>query len=292
MQHVVYLVVTWLLCGWTLSVSAQNKVKPRIVFVTGDHEYGSERTMPLLAAALEKNFGMKTTVLWAVNEKGEKDEMYEKNIPGLEALNKADLAVFFLRWRQLPAEQVALIEKYLDSGRPVMGFRTSSHAFNYAKGDPLERWNAFGEFAFGTPPGWGAAGHNHYGHQASTDVFVAPNQARHPILFGVQTNFHVRSWLYQVLPDYPPANATQILLGQAVKPNRPAQVNPVAWTWQTKSGGRSFYTSMGHPEDFKEEAFQRMVVNATYWCLGRSSPKKWPGPLEIDVPYEKVKKEK
>ena len=37
--------------------------KPLVVFVTGDHEYGSESTMPLLAAELEKNYGMRTIVL-------------------------------------------------------------------------------------------------------------------------------------------------------------------------------------------------------------------------------------
>ena len=59
-----------------------------LVFVTGDHEYGSEKTMPLLAKELEKKFGMKTTVLYAVNENGERDENYEKNIPGLEKLEQ------------------------------------------------------------------------------------------------------------------------------------------------------------------------------------------------------------
>ena len=71
-----------------------------IVFVTGDHEYSSERTMPLLAAALQTNFGFRTTVLYAAEPGGRRNESYEKNIPGLEALRTADLAVFFLRWRQ------------------------------------------------------------------------------------------------------------------------------------------------------------------------------------------------
>ena len=89
----------------TFPGAAAEKQKPHIVFVTGDHEYGSERTMPLLAKELEKNYGFRTTVLLATNEKGERDENYEKNIPGLEALTNANLAVFFLRWRLLPADQ-------------------------------------------------------------------------------------------------------------------------------------------------------------------------------------------
>ena len=122
---------------------------------------------------------MKTTVL-----KAYPDQDAETNIPGLEALAKADLAVFFLRWRQLPASQVAHIQAYLDSGKPLMGFRTSSHAFNYPKGHALEQWNAFGAEAFGTPPGWGKEGHTHYGHESSTDVSVIPAAAEHPVLTG------------------------------------------------------------------------------------------------------------
>ena len=142
------------------AVSAAAPQKPLVVFVTGDHEYSGELTLPLIAAELEKNYGMRTKVL-----KAYPDYNGEKDIPGLEALREADLAVFFLRWRQLPQEQLDYIDAYLKSGKPVMGFRTTTHAFNYPEGDPRIRWNAFGEFAFGAPPGWGGkAAHTHYGH--------------------------------------------------------------------------------------------------------------------------------
>ena len=184
--------------------------RPHVVFVTGDHEYSGEATMPLLAQELEKNYGMKATVL-----KAYPDQDSETDIPGLEALAKADLAVFFLRWRQLPASQVAHIRAYLDSGRPVMGFRTSSHSFNYPKGHDLEQWNAFGSEAFGTPPGWGKEGHTHYGHESSTDVSIVPAAAGHPVLQGVTGPFHVRSWLYQVRPNWPPADAVCVTARQS-----------------------------------------------------------------------------
>lgn len=261
---------------------------PHLVFITGDHEYSSERTMPLLAKGLEKNYGFRTTVLFATNEKGERDESYEKNIPGLEALTNADLAVFFLRWRLLPAEQVKRIEDYLKSGKPAVGLRTTSHAFHYPKGDALEKWNSFGELAFGTPPGWGAAGHTHYGHNSSTDVFISPAAAGNPILKGIATNFHVRSWLYRVAPDFPPTNATRLLIGSAVNPDKPAITNPVAWTWTNRFGGRAFFTTMGHPEDFTVEPFQRVVVNGIHWALGKPVPEKFPK-MEINVSYEKPK---
>jgi type 1 glutamine amidotransferase len=270
--------------------AAPSDPSPSIVFVTGDHEYSSERTMPLLAAALEKNFGFHTTVLYATEPDGRRNESYEKNIPGLEALKTADLAVFFLRWRQLPQEQLDLIQGYLDSGKPLIGFRTTSHGFKYEANDPRARWNAFGEFAFGTPPGWGAAGHTHFGHDSSTDVSYADGAADNPILQGVDKTFHVRSWLYRVQPKYPPKDATWLLMGAAVNPDKPAQPNPVAWTWRTRQGARSFYTSMGHPEDFQVESFQRLVVNAIFWGLNRPPPAAWPGKLPINVSYDKPKK--
>ena len=47
---------------------------------------------------------------------------------------------------------------------------------------------------------------------------------------------------------------------------------PVAWTNMRSDGGRVFYTSLGHPEDFKMSAFRRMLVNAVFWSLGKPVP--------------------
>jgi type 1 glutamine amidotransferase len=255
---------------------------PLVVFVVGDHEYSSEATLPLIARELERSYGIRTRVLTAYP-----DHEAEEDIPGLEILAEADLAVFYLRWRRLPAEQIAHIDRYLRSGRPVVGFRTTTHAFNYPADHPLRRWNAFGQFALGSPPGWGN-GHTHYGAASSTDVRVAPGAAANPILRGIDSPFHVRSWLYHVLPDYPPADATPLLVGTAVNPNNPNAVdNPVAWTWRNEWGGRVFTTTLGHPEDFAVEPFQRLVVNGIHWALGLPVPERWAGRLDIEVPYRR-----
>jgi len=262
-----------------------NEKKPLVVFVTGDHEYSSEATMPLVAAELEKNYGMRTVVL-----KSSPDQNAEENIPGLEILEEANLAVFFLRWRRLPADQLKFIDDYLNSGKPRMGFRTTTHSFNYPKGHELEKWNAFGERAFGAPPGWGGpANHTHYGHESSTDVSVIAEAAKHPVLTGVDKSFHVNSWLYKVLPDYPVKGTTWLLMGKSVNPNAAAIDNPVAWTWQTESRQRIFFTTMGHPEDFQQEAVQRLTINAIHWTLGMPVPKKWAGKININVPYRGMK---
>ncbi len=259
--------------------------QPHIVFVTGDHEYSSEATMPLIAAELEKHYGMQTTVL-----KSSPDENAEENIPGLEALDKADTAVFFLRWRRLPPEQLEHIRKYLDAGKPVVAFRTTTHAFNYPKEHELEKWNRFAVDYLGGPPGWGN-GHYHYGHKSSTDVSVNPAAASDPILNGVDKSFHVPSWLYQVAPNYPPADAKQLLIGKAVNPDRKDAVeNPVAWTWKNKAGGKVFVTTLGHPEDFQVEAVQRLVINSIHWAVGKPAPKKWAGKISVNVSYHGIRK--
>jgi type 1 glutamine amidotransferase len=270
-----------LLAAIGLQAIAQTKKQPLIVFVTGDHEYSGEFTLPLIAAELEKNYGFRTKVL-----KAYPNQNAEKDIPGLEALQEADLAVFYLRWRQLPPEQLEYIDKYLKSGKPVMGFRTTTHAFNFPKGDASVRWNAFGEFALNAPPGWGGkAAHTHYGHESSTDVSVIEAGKNHPILTGVAPSFHVRSWLYRVLPDYPTKGSEWLLMGKSVNPDKAAIENPVAWTGTNSFGAKVFTTTMGHPEDFQVEAFQRLVINAIHWELGKKVPKNWKGKIDINVPY-------
>ena len=272
---------TGLFCGQ----SPQKSKKPLVVFVCGDHEYSGEETLPIIAAELEKNYGMRAIVL-----KASPDHNSEENIPGLEALKDADLAVFFLRWRRLPPEQLAHIEAYLKTGKPVMGFRTTTHAFNFPKGHASEKWNAFGEFALNSPPGWGGkAKHTHYGHNSSTDVSIVSKEAGNPILTGVAKDFHVRSWLYHVVPDYPVKGSTWLLTGKAVDPERPAVENPVAWTGTNSFGGKVFMTTLGHPEDFRIEAFQRLVINAIHYELGLKIPTKWKGKMDIQVPYRVAK---
>lgn len=268
---------------WAVVLFAAPPKRPHIVFVSGDHEYGSEDTFPILAAELEKNYGMQATVL-----KSFPDENAEENIPGLEALAKADAAVFFLRWRRLPADQVEHIRKYLNSGRPVVAFRTTTHAFNYPKGHPMEVWNVFAADYLGAPPGWGN-GHTHHGHKSSTDVRVASDAESDPILTGVEKTFHVRSWLYHVLP-YPPADAKQLLIGHSIDSEKKDPVeNPVAWTWKNRAGAKVFVTTLGHPEDFQVESVQRLVVNGIHWAVGKPVPKKWAGKFSVDVKYHGIR---
>src|SRR3989442_8385692 len=88
-----------------------------IVLVSGDEEYRSEEALPQLAKLLAKHHGFKCTVLFAINpDDGTIDPKNTHNIPGLEALDHADLMVIFTRFRDLPDEQMKHIVKYVVSG--------------------------------------------------------------------------------------------------------------------------------------------------------------------------------
>jgi type 1 glutamine amidotransferase len=267
-----------------LSFSVFAQKKPLVVFVLGDHEYSGEVTLPTIAAELEKNYGMTCKILSSFPNQNS-----EENIPGLEALKNADLAVFFLRWRRLPKDQLAHIEAYLKSGKPIMGFRTTTHAFNFPKGHESEAWNEFGEWAFNSPPGWGKKGHTHYGHTSTTAVRVNPKNAKHPILRGISPTFSASSWLYNVVPEYPSLGSEGLLIGTSLNSEKPnPNQNPVAWVGKNKYGAKVFFTTLGHPEDFKDPNMERLVINAIHFQLGKKVPAKLKSSLMINVPYRGI----
>lgn len=238
--------------------------RPHIVFVTGDDEYRSEITMPMIASILEKRHGMKCTICYAVNEKtGERDPKYHHHIDNLEALKTADLAVFYLRFRALPDDELKQILDYVNSGRPIVALRTTTHAFQYKKGPNAPLDQSFGIDVLGQK--W----ISHHGHDSSTNVQVQLGD--HPITRGLKPEFHCTSWLYRVMPLH--GDCTSLLLGAAVKGDQPTKEifgipNPVAWT-KTYKDARVFYTSLGHPKDFEDESVRKLLINGIYWGLGQ-----------------------
>jgi type 1 glutamine amidotransferase len=252
---------------------AQTPKPTKVVFVTGDDEYGSELSMPMIALILANHHGMTPTVLYAVNEKNERDR-HGQSIPGMHLLRDADVAVFFMRYRALPQDQLDEIIKYAESGKPMIGLRTTSHAFKYDDA-PSDKWNA--EFA---ERWFGQSWISHYGHNNSTLAHVVEKHADHPILRGVDEPMWLNSWLYvqNHEDDKLAQDVTVLLEGDAIKGTEPGgekfgNREPLAWTRQLKrdDGGvqRTFYTSLGHPKDFEKEGARRLLVNAIYWALGR-----------------------
>src|SRR6267143_1768732 len=105
-----------------------------IVFLSCDEEYRSEEGLPQLAKILAVRHGFKCTVLFSVNPAdGTIDPNNQNNIPGIEALDHADMCVMLLRFRELPDNKMKHFVDFLNAGKPILGLRTSTHAFAYDK---------------------------------------------------------------------------------------------------------------------------------------------------------------
>src|SRR5947207_4637370 len=113
---------------WVVYEGTQGPGKGKhIVLVSGDEEYRSEQALPQLAKILARRHGFKCTVLFAIDPRDGTINPLVSNIPGLEALDNADLMVVFTRFRDLPDEQMKHIVAYVESGRPIVGLRTATH---------------------------------------------------------------------------------------------------------------------------------------------------------------------
>lgn len=257
-----------------------------VVLVSGDEEYRSEEALPQLARILATHHGFKCTVLFAIDPADGSVNPNRSNIPGLEALASADLMILFTRFRDLPDEQMKHIVDYVDSGRPIVGLRTATHAFALKISKTWERWswnNKDWDGGFGRQV-LGETWISHHGQHAkqSTRGIIAPAKNSHPILRGLADG---DVWgptdVYTVRLPLAPSNEV-LLLGQVLtgmKPDDPAlegpkndPLMPVAWT-RSYTGARGkaarvFTTTMGSSQDVSNEGFRRLIVNASYWALG------------------------
>lgn len=215
---------------------------PTIVLVSGEDEYHSAETLPTFAKFLETNYSFKTVYL----QRQPKPDTFA----GLDALDRADLLIVFARRMTLPDEQLKQFQKYFESGRPVIGLRTASHAF--------QTWLVFDKQVLG------GNYQNHYRKDFLPKVAVDPAAKSHAILKGVPETFASAGSLYRNSPLQ--TNTMLLLIGTI-----PDHTEPVAWTHNYK-GARVFYTSLGHSDDFKDSAFRQLLVNAIHWALNKPAP--------------------
>ena len=228
-----------LFAAFSLAVTTHAASPPTIVLVSGEDEYNSAETLPAYAKFLETNHNYKTICL--------RRELKPDTIAGLEALERADLLILFARRMTLPDEQLKKFQTYFASGKPVIGLRTASHAF--------QNWLVFDKQVLG------GNYQNHYGKELLPKIARHPAALRHPILRGVPEAFASAGSLYRNTPL--PTNTTVLLTGRI-----PDHTEPVAWTHDAK-GARVFYTSLGHEKDFEDEAFRRLLLNAIQWALNK-----------------------
>ncbi len=275
-----------------LTYVGNSKVAPglgrRVVFLAGDEEYRSEESLPLLARSLQA-LGFECHVLFSQNpETGLIDPNEASHMPGLALIDGADLVVLQLRFREFLDEDMSHLVRYVEAGNPLIGIRTSTHAFRYQRNpeSPFAHWSwksrawldGFGGQILGET--W-VSHHGHHGHEATRGL-PHPRTLGHPVLRGVKEAFGPTD-VYAIRNL--PADATVLLQGEVVagmKPEDPPlagaknnPMQPVAWLRERplSNGGtqRIFATTMGAAQDWSSEGLRRLFLQASLWCLGNES---------------------
>ena len=257
-----------------------------VVLISGDEEYRSEEGLPQLGKILARRHGFNCTVLFAIGKDGAIEPNCNDNIPGLEALRAADLMIIATRFRDLPDEQMKEIDDYVQSGRPIIGMRTATHAFNIKKSKTFARYSfdskewdgGFGRQVLGET--W-ISHHGHHAHE-STRGIIAAEARNHPIVRGIKDgDIWGPTDVYGVrLPL--PGDSQPLVLGQVVADMTPTgqpvegkkndPMMPIAWvksfTGSSGKPARVFATTMGAATDLESTGVRRMLVNAAYWAIG------------------------
>ena len=235
-----------------LNSITSGSVQKNISFLIAEREYRTEKTLPKFAEKfLSENFTIQ--ICNAPSEGNQRNHLSNSSV-----ITNADLLFISVRRRAFQEKTMNLIRSHIVKGKPIIGIRTASHAFQLRKEKlPMghKEW-----------PSWdreiiGGNYNGHYGKELICTVQKATNSMQHPILKRVKLPFITPACLYRNSPL--PNTSTALLLG-LIKGSPP---EPVAWFHQTAFKGKVFYTSLGHEEDFEKAPFQILLKNAVNWCL-------------------------
>ncbi|NQV36172.1 MAG: ThuA domain-containing protein, partial [Phycisphaeraceae bacterium] len=215
-------------------------------------------TLPGFAHDLQLHHGLHCDILQGSPER-KGDDRHE--ICGMERVTDADLVVVFARRRAFPADQMTYLKDYLNRGGALIGLRTASHAFDSRGSGPADHteWPTF------DPDVLGGHYHGHHGAGPKCTVTRSSKAGAHPILAGVKLPLVSNGSLYEVRPLV--RATTPLLIGTIAG----QESEPVAWTNQYH-GGRIFYTSLGHADDFMIPAFRKLLLNAVFWAMDKPVP--------------------
>jgi type 1 glutamine amidotransferase len=229
--------------GLAASLASAADERPlKVCLVSGSIEYKSAESLPEFQKYLEANYPARCTRAFI-------DGKNIEHLPGLENLDDCDVMLLFTKRLQLSGDDLERIKRYCLSGKPIVGVRTASHA--------VQTWlDLDREVLGGNYKG-------HYGAGPLTEVKIVETAKGHPILAGVEP-FRSAGSLYK---NQGLTSDTDVLMTGT----NPEATEPITWTRMYK-GGRIFYTSLGHPQDFTEESFRRLLANALFWTAGRTPP--------------------
>lgn len=228
----------------------------RLAMLIGEDEYQTEETLPAFAAKhLSQHFSVTTCYA---------SESDPTQFVGIEDIATADALLVSVRRRALPKRDLQVVREFAARGKPMLGIRTASHAFSL-RDQPspagAEQWPEFDADV------WGGNYSGHYSNDASASL--TDFTSSHPIAVAASmtADFQPGGSLYKTAPLLA---GTDILLLGNVPGGEPTQ--PLAWTFVRNDGGRSFYTSLGHVDDFAQSQFEALLAAGIHWACGVAPP--------------------
>ena len=209
----------------------------KLCMLSGSFEYDSETSLAVFQDYLEKSYPVQATQIIYQSEDDDQS---------LEALEDTDVLLVFTRRLNTTGKELDRFKAYCDDGRPIVGVRTASHAY--------QNWLDFDKDVLGGDY------QGHYGAGLIAHAEINSNTKDHPVLQGI-SNFDSYGSLYKN-PSIA-TDTTLLLMGKTE-----THTEPVAWT-RSHHGGRVFYTSLGHQRDFEVEMFLHLLANAVLWAGDR-----------------------
>lgn len=211
--------------------------------------------LPEFQKALEQDYAVKVLKAGVKTaKKGQKDDK-EDNVEGLEQLDAADIWVGSAAKRNFPSkEQLGHFKKFLDAGKPFVGYRAASHIFqNWLEADQAV---------------WGAkyGGHHLLNKDPVLIVKVAEGMQEHAILKGI-TPPAPRSGSYHYTQL---AGDVKVLLYSGLN----GDMQPHTWVRENaKTKGRAFYTRYDAKQIAAEPVVREIFLRGFLWALNRDMSK-------------------
>ena len=253
------------------------KGKPYVHIFAAEAEYGAFYSMPMLAEILNHHHGFNVSVSYSLDEEGNVDSRVRDGLRGFDLLEHADLVVFFTRTKELTKESSQQLQRYLDSGKPIVGFRTANHGFTF----PNDSTDA----DYLRNEGWTHKGpklcdmwkHKFGGHHGGspkdgdlTSISLGAKPSKHPILNGFKPYRDPRH-LYILLkePGKDHHDFTPLVFGEALKifPHKADLPKTQPTVVISETARRMVYSSTCGADTFRHESTRRLAIQSIFWAL-------------------------
>ena len=250
-------------CAPKKEVSYEGK---KAFFLLGEHEYGTPESLPAFAKSHLEPLGIESSFVFA--EGNDRESIDCHTFEGIAALEAADILILSTRRRFPKTEDLAIIRTFIESGKPVVGVRTASHAFGerpkgtgYQAPDGHASWNSIDVDVLG------AKYTGHYddkeGGPLGVNAWIEDSASNHPIVKNLPFKGPIKigNKLYEYIEHDP---AIQIIM--SARWSEEEEPHPVAWT-NEKDGKRVFYMSPGGVEEMATPEIKSLLKAAVLWGL-------------------------